>query len=313
MLLLGHSFLNFKHFNLLNYLLDWIFMSQHIHWFPGHIAKAQKQLKEKLSLVDVVIEVIDARIPYSSWYKTTEALCQNKPRFILMNKSDVSDPELNKIWAQKISSMSNCEVLITNLNRKNDTNLIIEKALKISKELNEKRKEKGLLPRAIRTMVIGMPNVGKSTIINRLVKRAKTKTGAKAGVTRQQQWVRINDKIELLDTPGIIPSTQDDQYQALKLACVNSIGENAYNSEYVASNLIKILNNYYHKELCAYYDFEDDEEINLETIAFKRNWILKGSKPDYNRTSNYILSTFRDGKIGKFTLEKPNEYEKPSK
>ncbi len=288
-------------------------MSQHIHWFPGHIAKAQKQLKEKLSLVDVVIEVIDARIPYSSWYKTTEALCQNKPRFILMNKSDVSDPELNKIWAQKISSMSNCEVLITNLNRKNDTNLIIEKALKISKELNEKRKEKGLLPRAIRTMVIGMPNVGKSTIINRLVKRAKTKTGAKAGVTRQQQWVRINDKIELLDTPGIIPSTQDDQYQALKLACVNSIGENAYDSEYVASNLIKILNNYYHKELCAYYGFEDDEEINLETIAFKRNWILKGSKPDFNRTSNYILSTFRDGKIGKFTLEKPNEYEKPSK
>ena len=158
-------------------------------------------------------------------------------------------------------------------------------------------------------MVIGMPNVGKSSTINRLVKKAKTKTGAKAGVTRQQQWVRINDKIELLDTPGIIPTVQDDQFQALKLACVNSIGENAYDSEYVACELLKILNKKYREVIEKYYGFNNNEEITIETIALKKGWILKGAQPDTKRTSQIILSTFREGKIGKFSLETPQEYE----
>ena len=281
----------------------------HIHWYPGHIAKAQKQLKEKLNLVDVIIEVIDARIPYSSWYKTTDKLCPNKPRLILMNKSDVSDENYNKIWAQCISKKSNCEVFTTNLSNKNDINIIISKVVKLTEEITKKRAEKGLLPRPTRTMVIGMPNVGKSSTINRLVKRAKTKTGAKAGVTRQQQWVRINDKIELLDTPGIIPTVQDDQFQALKLACVNSIGENAYDSEYVASELIKILSVNYKETLEKYYGFEKDEEMTVETIALKRGWLLKGATADTKRTSQIILSTFREGKIGKFTLETPQDYD----
>jgi len=281
----------------------------HIHWYPGHIAKAQKQLKEKLNLVDVIIEVIDARIPYSSWYKTTDKLCGLKPRLILMNKSDVSDSQLNKSWANAISKKSNCDVLITNLSNKNDINIIISKVIKLSEPIIQKRTEKGLLPRPTRTMVIGMPNVGKSSTINRLVKRAKTKTGAKAGVTRQQQWVRINDKIELLDTPGIIPTVQDDQFQALKLACVNSIGENAYDSEYVASELLKILNKKYAKNLQEYYGFTDGEQITIESIALKKGWILKGAQADIKRTSQIILSTFREGKIGKFTLENLEEYE----
>ena len=153
-----------------------------------------------------------------------------------------------------------------------------------------------------------MPNVGKSSTINRLVKRSKTKTGAKAGVTRQQQWVRINDKIELLDTPGIIPTVQDDQYQALKLACVNSIGENAYDSEYVAEELLKILNKRYQDNIKKYFGF-NDEDITIENIAFKKNWILKNNVADIKRTSEIFLSNFRDGKIGKFTLETPEEYE----
>ena len=282
---------------------------KHIHWYPGHIAKAQKQLKEKLNLVDVIIEVIDARIPYSSWYKTTDKLCGLKPRLILMNKSDVSDSQLNKSWANAISKKSNCDVLITNLSNKNDINIIISKVIKLSEPIIQKRTEKGLLPRPTRTMVIGMPNVGKSSTINRLVKRAKTKTGAKAGVTRQQQWVRINDKVELLDTPGIIPTVQDDQFQALKLACVNSIGENAYDSEYVASELLKILNEKYRDEIEKYYGFSENDEISIESIAIKKGWILKGAQPDIKRTSQIILSTFREGKIGKFSLEKPEEYE----
>lgn len=283
-------------------------MPKHIHWYPGHIAKAQRQLKEKLNLVDVIIEVIDARIPYSSWYKSTSDLCNSKPRIILMNKADVSDKDLNSIWADTIKKASNCEVIITSLNNKSDTELIIKKITNLASDMTEKRKQKGLLPRAVRTMVIGMPNVGKSSTINRLVKRSKTKTGAKAGVTRQQQWVRINDKIELLDTPGIIPTVQDDQYQALKLACVNSIGENAYDSEYVAEELLKILNNRYQDNIRKYFGF-NDEDITIENIAFKKNWILKNNVADVKRTSEIFLSNFRDGKIGKFTLETPEEYE----
>ncbi len=283
-------------------------MPKHIHWYPGHIAKAQRQLKEKLNLVDVIIEVIDARIPYSSWYKSTSDLCNSKPRIILMNKADVSDKDLNSIWADTIKKASNCEVIITSLNNKSDTELIIKKITNLASDMTEKRKQKGLLPRAVRTMVVGMPNVGKSSTINRLVKRSKTKTGAKAGVTKQQQWVRINDKIELLDTPGIIPTVQNDQYQALKLACVNSIGENAYDSEYVAEELLKILNNRYQDNIRKYFGF-NDEDITIENIAFKKNWILKNNVADIKRTSEIFLSNFRDGKIGKFTLETPEEYE----
>lgn len=280
----------------------------HIHWYPGHIARAQRQLKEKLNLVDVIIEVIDARIPYSSWYKTTSDLCSNKPRLILMNKSDVSDSNLNKSWVKIISDVSFCKVLTTSAKNTNDIKIITSVLSDLSKEIMQKRAEKGLLPRAIRTMVIGLPNVGKSTTINRLVKRAKAKTGPKAGVTRTQQWVRINDKIELLDTPGIIPTALNDQQQALKLAMVNSIGEAAYDSVFVAQNLIEILNELYKVEIQNYYGFDPDEQINLETIAKKRNWILKGNEPDIKRTSEIILSTFRNGKIGKFTLESPEQF-----
>ncbi len=281
----------------------------HIHWYPGHIAKAQKQLKEKLNLVDVIIEVVDARIPYSSKYKTTDELCPNKPKIILMNKADISDEKYNKIWAEIYRRKYNCKVIVTSLLNKKDINVIIDKVLELSNQTMQRRIEKGLLPRATRTMVIGMPNVGKSSTINKLIKKAKTKTGAKAGVTRQQQWIRINDKIELLDTPGIIPTVQDDQKQAIKLAFVNSIGEKAYDSEYVAEKLIELLSKLYTKDIKQYFNFSQDEtDINIEKIALKRNWILKGEKADTLRTSNIILSCFREGKIGKFTLDRPEEY-----
>lgn len=281
---------------------------KHIHWYPGHIAKAQRQLKEKLSLVDVIIEVIDARIPYSGRYKTVDKLCPNKKRLILLNKSDVSDEKYNKSWAKIIEKETGCRVLITSLNKKNDIKLITNVLCDLSKDIMQKRISKGLLERPTRTMVIGMPNAGKSSTINKLVGRSKAKTGAKAGVTRQQQWVRINEKIELLDTPGIIPTVQDDQSQAIKLAMVNSIGENAYEAEYVSRSLIEILKKYYKKELEEYLKFNNSEEITLENIAVKRNWILKQGEPDINRTALMILSAFREGKIGLFTLERPEEY-----
>ena len=278
----------------------------HIHWYPGHIAKAQRDLKEKLSLVDIVLEVLDARIPISSAYNNVQNLIGNKPRLILMNKSDLSDPKYNKVWAQKIEEQTLAPVIITDLNNQKDINLIIDKIIEITNPIILELLKKGLLPRPARTMVIGMPNVGKSSTINRLIRKGKTKTGAKAGVTRQQQWVRINNKVELLDTPGIIPTVQDDQNRAIKLACVNSIGENAYDNEFVARELLKLLEqDNYGKLTREYYKMPLDMELTIENIASTRNWIIKGAQPDVTRASQFILTSFREGKIGKITLELP--------
>ncbi|MBR1616839.1 ribosome biogenesis GTPase YlqF, partial [bacterium] len=230
----------------------------------------------------------------------------NKKRLILMNKTDVSDVNQNKIWASKIEELSGCKVILTDFQNKNDINKIISKITELSSDIMQKRLEKGLQARAVRTMVIGMPNVGKSSTINRLIKRSKTKTGPKAGVTRTQQWVRINDKIELLDTPGIIPTTQENQKQAQRLACVNSIGDKAYDSEEVAIFLLKELNNLYIKEVQKYFNLQD--ELTLENIALSKNWLLKEAKPDTKRTSEILLSNFREGKIGKFTLDRIEEF-----
>ncbi len=280
----------------------------HIHWFPGHIAKAQRDLKEKLNLVDVVVEVLDARIPDSSSYKNLENLIGNKSRLILLNKADLSDEKYNKIWAQKIEEKTCAPVIITDLNNQKDINTIIDKIVEITNPIMLELLKKGLLPRAARSMVIGMPNVGKSSTINRLIRKGKAKTGAKAGVTRQQQWVRINRKVELLDTPGIIPTTQEDQKRALKLACVNSIGENAYENEYVASELLKLIVEMGYEDILRnYYKLQPDTDITIENIALARNWIVKGAQPDVTRTAQFILTNFREGKIGKITLEKPLE------
>lgn len=278
-------------------------MAQHIHWYPGHIAKAEKTLKEKLNLVDVVLEVRDARVPLTSAYFNIEKLVKNKPRLILLNKTDVCDLTLLKSWQEFLMQKTGCKVLPTSTNSTKDTNTIVAEVLELSAPAMEKLRAKNILERPTRIMVIGMPNVGKSTIINRLVGRGKTKTGAKAGVTRQQQWVRVHDKIELLDTPGIIPTAQDDQIAALKLAVVSSIGENAFDNEFVAGELLKILNGKYEKIVRSYYGLDTEIALTIENIALARNWIIKGAAPDIVRTSQFILTNFRSGKIGKFTLD----------
>ncbi|MCX4275486.1 MAG: ribosome biogenesis GTPase YlqF [Candidatus Gastranaerophilales bacterium] len=281
-------------------------MNNHIHWYPGHIAKAERALKEKLNLVDVILEVLDAQIPKSSSYGNTKALFKDKPRIILLNKCDLSDEHENLKWKRRIEEETGATCLLTTNGSHKDTNIIINKILDVSKPVIEKMVAKGLLPRPIRVMVAGMPNVGKSSTINRLIKKSKTKTGARAGVTRQQQWVRVHEKIELLDTPGIIPMAQPDQETALKLACVNSIGENAYDNEHVARELLRLLSGRYEKNVREYYNLEN-EEVTIENIALKRNWLIKDGMPDVVRCSQFILSNFRDGKIGKITLDEYGE------
>lgn len=273
----------------------------HIHWYPGHIAKAEKQLKELINLVDVVIEVIDARIPHSSVYPDIKRLLGEKPRLIVLNKSDLADDTETKQWIQYFQKETGFPVIASCASKNNDISTIVNKVIELAKPKIDKLVAKGLLPRPARVVVVGMPNVGKSSIINKLIKKGKTKVGAKAGVTRQQQWVRVNPKIDLLDTPGIIPLKQEDQIKAGKLAMVNSVSENAYENEEVAQELLDILKEKYPKEVQNHYNIEED--FSLSSVALKRNWIVKNGEPDISRTAVMVLTDFRAGRIGKFTLD----------
>lgn len=272
----------------------------HIHWYPGHIAKAEKKLKEQLSLVDAVIEVIDARLPLSSSYDNITGLLGDKPRLLLLNKADLVNTQELNTFVKLLEEKSGFPVLKSDAKNSKDLNLIVKKAVELSEPRIQALMKKGLLRRPARVMVVGMPNVGKSSIINKLTKSSKTKIGAKAGVTRQQQWVRINPQLDLLDTPGIIPMKQEDQARAKKLAFVNAVSENAYSNEIVAKELLALLNEKYPQLLKDFYKVEN---LSLDDIAKSRNWIVSGGNPDIERTAVYVLRDFREGKIGKFILD----------
>ncbi len=272
----------------------------HIHWYPGHIAKAEKQLKSQLSLVDAVIEVVDARLPLSSCYDNITGLLGDKPRLILLNKADLTDSiELNK-FIKFLEEKNGFPVLKSDAKNNKDLNIVVKKIIELAQPRIQAIMAKGLLKRPARVMVVGMPNVGKSSIINKLTKSSKTKTGAKAGVTRQQQWVRINPQLDLLDTPGIIPMKLEDQHRAKKLAFVNAVSENAYSNEIAAKELLMLLEQKYSLQTKNFYN---TEILSLEDIAKARNWITSGGNPDIERTAVFVLRDFREGKIGKFILD----------
>ena len=275
---------------------------QFIHWYPGHIAKAERRLKEQLNLVDVVVEVADARIPLSSMYPDIKKLIGEKPRLIVFNKSDVADLEKTKQLVEKIKEEYNCPILFTSNTDNKDITKIVNKIADLSKPAITKLVQKGLLPRPARAMIVGMPNVGKSSIINKLIRKTKTKTGAKAGVTRQQQWVRINPRVDLLDTPGIIPVKQVEQEKALKLAFVDSIGENAYELESIAAEFLKQMLEKYPDVVMSRYNLSGDD-ITLESIAKNRNLVGQNSMPDTLRAASMLMNDFRDGRLGRLTLD----------
>ena len=280
----------------------------HIHWYPGHIAKAERQLKEMLSLVDVVIEVRDARLPLSSSYANIEKLLGNKPRLLLLNKADLVEKDELKTelqpWVEYLKKENDCPIITTNAKGNIDLTKVVKYAVELSEPKILALMEKGLLRRSARAMVVGMPNVGKSSVINKLTKSSKTKIGAKAGVTKQQQWVRINPKLDLLDTPGIIPTKQDDQVQAAKLAFVSSVSENAYSPVPVSKLFLEIVSKTkYVNNLLEYYNIKTIEDLTLENIALNRNWITKGATPDPERTARNILKDFREGRLGLMILD----------
>lgn len=275
----------------------------HIHWYPGHIAKAERILKEKINLVDVVIEVLDARLPLSSAYGDLSKIIGDKPRLILLNKADLTDENELKNWVKFLEKQYNYPVLISEAKNSKGLNKVISTVIELAEPRIQALMKKGLLRRPARVVVIGMPNVGKSSIINKLTHSSKTKVGAKAGVTRQQQWVRINPKLELLDTPGIIPMRQENQQRAQKLAFVNSVSENAYDEEHVCIELLNLLNEKYPEKVREYYGIMLNDELTIQNIAKSRNWIVKGREADIKRTSVFVLNDFRTGKIGRFILD----------
>lgn len=275
-----------------------------IHWYPGHIAKAERKLKEQTSLVDVVLEIIDARIPLSSLYVEINKLIGDKPRLLILNKADLSDPEDNQKWQDYLKKYTGVPVLLNNSASARDISSIIKSAVDLGTPQIEKLMAKGLLPRPIRAMVVGMPNVGKSSIINKLIKTTKAKVGAKAGVTRSSQWVRVNPKLVLLDTPGIIPMRLEDQERAVKLAFVNSISENAYDLIEIAGELLKFLYERHPAALVNYYKLDSMEGFpTLEQVASARSWLLSGGRLDLQKCASMVLTDFRNGKMGRCTLE----------
>jgi ribosome biogenesis GTPase A len=283
-----------------------------IHWYPGHIAKAEKKLQELVNLTDVVLEVVDARAPISSRYDNLGKFTGEKPRLLIMNKADIADPVRNAEWVEYFEQKLGQNVVLTSASSAKDVSSVVKAAVELGKPVIDKLVAKGRLPRPVRVIVMGMPNVGKSSIINKLIKTSKARTGEKAGVTRAAQWIRIHPRLELLDTPGIIPMKLDDQRAAEKLAMINSLGEAAYDRIEVAKLLCAMLFDKYKDMFCTYYGLEGQTEPpTLEDIAQSRKLLLPGGKLDTDRAASMLLSDFRQGRIGnkggRITLEEIQE------
>ena len=284
----------------------------HFQWYPGHMAKARRMMQDDMKLIDVVIELVDARIPYSSKNPDIDALAQNKSRVILLNKSDMADQRYNTAWKEYFEAKGYFVALV---NSKSGAGVkqvqeIVNKACQAKIERDRKR---GILNRPVRAMIVGIPNVGKSTFINSFVGKASAKTGNKPGVTKGKQWIRLSKFTELLDTPGILWPKFEDQSVGLKLALIGSINDNIINTTDLSMELILILNKHYPDVLANRYGIEMEETEEslkgaskiLEKIAIKRSCLQKGGEPDLDRAAIFVIDDFRSTKLGNITLEFP--------
>ena len=277
-------------------------------WYPGHMTKARRMMQEDMKLIDLVIELLDARVPLSSRNPDIDELAANKSRMILLNKADLADSEKTSQWTSYFEEKGCFVVTLDARNRKNMKSVTeaIEEACKAKIERDRKR---GILNRPVRAMVVGIPNVGKSTFINSFAGKAATKTGNKPGVTKGKQWIRLNKKVELLDTPGILWPKFEDQTIGMKLALIGSIKDEILNTEELALELICLLRQQYPGVLKARYEVEETGEHHeiLMEIAKARNYLKKGGEPDYSKAAAVLLDEFRSGVIGRITLEIPSQ------
>ena len=277
-----------------------------IQWYPGHMAKTKREIREKINLIDIIYEVIEARMPISSKIKDIDDLIKDKPRILIMTKYDLCD----KLETDKFISYYEglgYKVVPVDLTNNKNVKKILDLSDSVSKELNEKRKSKGLKPRNLRALIIGIPNVGKSTLINRLVGKKAAGVGNKPGFTKSLSWIRINKDIDLLDSPGILWPKLENQEEARILAIFSSIKEEILNKEDLALFTIDILTKLYKDKLESRYNIKVDNMTNLEImeeIAKKRGCITKGNIIDYERTSITILNDIKNNAFKEITLDR---------
>ena len=278
-----------------------------IQWYPGHMIKAKRMMQENIKLIDLIIEILDARVPLSSRNPDIDELGKNKSRLILLNKSDLADESTNQKWSEWFKEKGYFVVKINSKSGKGikEINSVVNQACK---EKIERDKRKGILNRPIRAMVVGIPNVGKSTFINSYAGRACAKTGNKPGVTKGKQWIKLNKNLELLDTPGILWPKFEDQTVGLKLALIGSIKDEIMNTMELSLELIRFLTVHYKGVIGKRYAIDEDPdpvEI-IKKIAQSRNCKLKGDLPDIEKAASILLDDFRDGRLGKISLEIPS-------
>ena len=280
-----------------------------IHWFPGHMAKTRREISENLKMVDAIIELRDARIVNSSANPEIEAITKGKPRIILLNKSDLTEAKVTKQWIKELYK-GNVKAIEVNCLKGKGLNQIKPALDELLKEKLDRYKAKGLVNVVIRVMVVGIPNVGKSTFINKMAKNNIAKTGDRPGVTKNKQWIKTPIGIEMLDTPGVLWPKFEDERTALNLAFTGAIKDEIMDTEDLSYRLVERLQKYYEEELKARYKIERTFEDPLETldaIARKRGCLMSGGHIDYNRLAVILLDEFRGGKIGNISLERPND------
>ncbi|WP_322922738.1 ribosome biogenesis GTPase YlqF [Paenibacillus campi] len=284
-----------------------------IQWFPGHMTRARRQIEEKLKLIDMVIELLDARLPLSSRNPMIDEILQNKPRLIILNKADLADPAITDAWVQYFKRDGH-EVLTLDAASGQGTREIPERAKLLLKEQRDKRAAKGMNQRAIRALIVGIPNVGKSTLTNRLAGKSIAATGDRPGVTKGQQWIKVGTEMELLDTPGILWPKFEDQNVGYRLAVTGAIREEILNVEDVAYYGTKYICEHYWDRLAERFELDeppqDMENPNdvveiMESIGRKRGCLMSGGRVDLEKSSKVILRELRAGKLGKISMERP--------
>ena len=279
-------------------------------WYPGHMMKAKRMMQENIKLIDLVIELVDARIPMSSRNPDIDELAKNKARMILLNKSDLADARRNDEWTAYFEAKG---FHVLKMNSKSGAGIKAVQALvqEACKEKIERDRRRGIKNRPVRAMVVGIPNVGKSTFINALAGRACAKTGNKPGVTKGKQWNRLNQNLELLDTPGILWPRFENQAVGERLAMIGSINDEILQADELAVAIIRYMQKEYPGLLEQRYEIEKIEDAYeiLKAICESRRCYLKGQEPDIMRASKMVVEDFRSGKAGKITLEHPEEWQ----
>lgn len=279
-----------------------------IQWYPGHMTKARRMMQENLKLIDIVIELVDARLPYSSKNPDIDALASGKNRILLMAKSDMADPKSTAAW-EKWYREKGFYVLSINARSKAGIRGVQDLIMEASKEKIERDRRRGIKNRPVRAMITGIPNVGKSTFINSLAGKAAAKTGNKPGVTRGKQWIRLNQQVEMLDTPGLLWPKFEDQSIGLKLAVSGSINDDILDTGEVCHHLITFLLRKYPDALSSRYQTGDlnDTQAVLEAIADKRGALKSGGIADIDKAGALLIDDFRALRLGRITLEEPDD------